>query len=336
MPGRVLIASLALGALVATSAPRPAAAQEIVIKLGTLAPAQSPWHNLLKEMGQKWKEASGGKVNLKIYAGGTVGSEGDMVRKMRVGQLQAAALTVVGLHDIASDPQALSAPMAIQSYDELDTVLAKMGPKLEKSMADKGFVVLNWADVGFVRFFSSKPFRTPAEAKGRKIFTWEGDPSSVEAWKSAGFQPVVLSSTDVIPSLQTGMIDTVAASPLYAFTARIFQKANKMLDLRWALLVGATIVKKDDWDKVPADVRPKLIAIAREYAGKIATEVRRMDEDALTQMKKQGLEVVPAGDLDGWRKVAESANGVVRGKVVPAPVFDEVTRLAQEFRAKKK
>ena len=115
---RKLVLGLALAALAST-----ASAQEVVVKLGTLAPNGSTWHNLLKEMGEKWAEASGGRVKLRIYAGGTQGSEGDMVRKMAVGQLQAAAITNVGMHDIVKEPQAISAPGVIESEAEFNRLL---------------------------------------------------------------------------------------------------------------------------------------------------------------------------------------------------------------------
>jgi TRAP-type transport system periplasmic protein len=313
----------------------PASAQ-VTIKLGTLAPSGSPWHNLLKQMAQEWSTASGGKVTLKVFPGGTVGNEGDMVRKMRVGQLQAASITTIGLHDIAADPQAISSPLVIGSYDELDCVMKQVQTKLEKALDEKGFVALQWADVGFVHFFTSKPFTKPEELKNRKIFAWEGDPASVEAWRKVGIQPVILSSTDVIPSLQTGMIDTIAAAPLYAFTARIFTKANHMIDLRWAILNGATVVRKDEWEKIDPATRPKLIAIAQSYSKRIDTEVRRVSSDAITQMKAQGLQVVTPVDMAGWQKTADEANAVVRGKVVPAAIFDEVQTTVKKCRSDKK
>ncbi|HEX4459599.1 MAG TPA: TRAP transporter substrate-binding protein DctP, partial [Polyangia bacterium] len=142
--------------------PSPAQA-DVVIKLGTLAPNGSPWHTLLKEMGQKWEQASGGKVKLRIYPGGVLGNEGDMVKKIRIGQLQAAALTTVGMHDISADAQAVDVPMMIDSWKTLDYVMERMGPKLEKSIEAKGYVVLGWSEVGFVRFFSTKKYSTLAE-----------------------------------------------------------------------------------------------------------------------------------------------------------------------------
>jgi TRAP-type C4-dicarboxylate transport system substrate-binding protein len=291
----------------------------------------------MKEMAQKWADASGGKVKLRIYPGGVLGNEGAMVQKMRVGQLSAAALTTVGLHDITPEPQAVDVPMGIASWDELDYVMERIGPKLEKILEDKGYVVIQWSDVGFVQFFSTKALHTPKEfADEAKLFAWEGDPASTEAWRAGGFHPVVLASTDVIPALQTGMIDTIASAPLYSLTSRIYQKANHMLDLRWAVLNGATVVKRDVWEKIPADLRPKLLEISRAAGRKIALDVRKMNEDAIATMKSQGLIEEKTGDLPGWYAASERANKIVRGKVVPAAIFDEVMKLRDEYRAKHK
>jgi TRAP-type transport system periplasmic protein len=322
---------LALAMAVALAAP-VASAQEVVIKLGTLAPNGSTWHNLLKEMGDKWAEASGGRVKLRIYAGGTQGSEGDMVRKMAVGQLQAAAITNVGMHDIAKEPQAVSAPGMIASEAEFASVFPKLEPQLDRLLAAKGYIPLHWSQIGFIRIFCTKAYRTPAEMSDAKMFAWDGDPASVEAWKVAGFRPVVLSSTDVVPSLQTGMINCIAQVPLYMLTARLFERANHMMDVPWGYLIGATLVRKDAWDKVPADLRPKLLAIARELGARVDAEVRRLNDDAIAAMKNQGLEVVKL-EPGPWRAAAEKAWPVIRGKVVPAAFFDEVVKARDTYRA---
>jgi TRAP-type C4-dicarboxylate transport system substrate-binding protein len=324
------IAYALFAALVFAAAPARA---DVIIKLGTLAPNGSTWHTLLKEMGQKWEQASGGKVKLRIYPGGVLGNEGDMVKKMRIGQLQAAALTTIGLHDIAPDAQAVDVPMMIDSWATLDYVMDRMGPKLERIIEGKGYEVLGWSEVGFVRFFSTKRYASLKEMQGAKMFCWEGDPASADAWRAGGFHPVVMSSTDIVPGLQTGLIDTVAMAPLYAYSSRMFEKAKYMLDLPWTVLTGATVVRKDEWDKVPADIKPKLIEISREYAKKIAAEVRRMDNEALENMIKQGLVSVKPADPAAFAQAAQKAYSVIRGRVVPAETFDEVKKLVEEAKA---
>lgn len=327
-----LVAAL-FGATLASSAPAEAA--PVIIKLGTLAPKGSTWETLLKQLGQDWSTISNGQVTLRIYAGGTLGNEGDMVKKMRVGQLQAAALTSIGLHEVSPDPQAIDVPMMIDSPATLDYVRERIAPSLERKIDEKGFVVLDWSEVGFVRFFSTKKYDSlKALQDGGKVFCWEGDPASADAWRAAGFKPVVMSSTDIVSSLQTGMLDTVALSPLYAFTSQFFQKAKYMIDTPWASLTGAMVVRKDAWDKVPADLRPKLLAAAKEIGKKIDAEVRRMDSDALKSMESQGL-VVVKGDPALMLAAAKASWKIIRGRVVPEATFDEVQKLAAEAKTKK-
>jgi TRAP-type C4-dicarboxylate transport system substrate-binding protein len=325
------VRKLVLATALALAAPF-ASAQEVTIKLGTLAPNGSTWHNLLKEMGERWAEASGGRVKLRIYAGGTQGSEGDMVRKMSIGQLQAAAITNVGMHDIAKEPQALSVPGMIASEAEFAAVFPKVEPQLTQLLASKGYVPLHWSQVGFIRIFCTKAYQTPGEMTDAKMFAWDGDPASVDAWKVAGFKPVVLSSTDAVSSLQTGMINCIAQVPLYMLTARLFERANHMIDVPWGYLIGATLVKKDAWEKIPADIRPKLLAIARELGARVDAEVRKLNDDAIAAMKNQGLQVVKV-DPGPWRAAAEKAWPVVRGKVVPAAFFDEVLKTRDAYRS---
>lgn len=327
MMRRLMMAAVLVAAQVAM-------AQDVTIKLGTLAPQGSTWHSLLKELAEKWGEASGGKVKLKIYAGGTQGSEGDMVRKMGVGQLQAASITNVGLHDIVAEPMIFSAPGIVNERDFAD-IFPKLEPQLNASIEAKGYVVLSWAQVGTVGIFCTKPYATPEAAADGKFFAWDGDPASVEAFKLVGFRPVVLSSTDIVPSLQTGMITCVSQVPAYMLTARLFDKANHMVDYPWSYLVGATVVKKDTWDKVPADVKPKLLAIAKDINGRIDAEVKRLNDDAVVAMKKQGLNVVKV-DPAPWEKAAQRSWPAVRGKVVPEAFFDQVVKLRDEARKARK
>ncbi len=325
--------NLFFGAACALLLAQPARA-DVVVKLGTLAPQGSTWHELLKEMAQRWEQASGGQVKLRVYAGGVQGSEGDMVRKMGIGQLQAASITNVGMHDIMPEPQALSAPLLFQSEAEAECSFEKVRPRLEQAFERKGYVVIHWTRVGGVEFFCDRAYKTPAEmaAGNAKVFSWEGDPKTVGAWRAAGFKPVVLSSTDIVPSLQTGMIDCVLSPPLYVLTARLFEKANYLVDLTWAWIYGAMLIRKDAWEKIPADLRPKLKAISIELGGKADAEAKRLNADAIAAMQKQGLEVLKV-DPAPWRAAMEKAYPIVRGGVVPAEFFDQLVKARDGCRA---
>jgi TRAP-type C4-dicarboxylate transport system substrate-binding protein len=313
-----------------------ASAQNVVrIKLGTLAPQGSTWHQLLMQMAADFARESQGKVELKVYAGGTQGSEGEMIRKISIGQLQAASMTSVGLHEITPEPQVEDVPFMIDSYEEYDFVHARVVDKLDAAIARKGFAVLQWGEVGFVHLFSTQPYRTPVDFGQGKVFTWNGDPGAEQAWKAAGFRPVVLSSTDMIPSLSSGMINIVSEPPLYAYTTALYQKANNMLDLNWGFLTGATVVKKDVWDKIDPALQKRLLEIAVTYEKKVRADVRKQSEDAVVEMKKRGLTVNEPADIQAWQKSAAAAEAVVRQRV-PGPFFDEFKKARDEFRAQHK
>ena len=322
---------LALAAVLLAVAPL-ARAQEVTIKLGTLAPNGSTWHSLLLEMGERWAEASQGRVKLRIYPGGTQGSEGDMVRKMKVGQLQGVAISNIGMADISRDPEALSVPGLIGSEAEMRAVFNRLEPELDRTLEARDVVPIQWSQIGFVRIFCAKAYRTPAQMTDAKMFAWDGDPASVDAWAAAGFKPVVVSSTDVMTSLETGMLTCIANVPLYMLTTRLFERASHMVDVPWGYLVGATLVSKSVWQKIPADLRPKLLDIAHDIGNRVDSEVRKLNDDAVSAMRKQGLEVVEV-DPAPWRATAEKAWPTIRGKVVSAQVFDEVLKLRDEYRA---
>ncbi len=317
--------------------PLSANAQTVTIKLGTMAPDGSTWHNLIKQMGEKWATQSGGKVKLKVYAGGVAGNEGDMVRKIGVGQLNAAALSVVGLHDIETSAQCVAAPGMVDDQAEYDHVFEKMVPILDKRFLDKGYVVLTWGDTGTVHLFFNKEIKTFADMKGVRMFAWAGDPSASKSLELAGFQPVVISSTDILPSMQTGMIQAFATSPIMGFTARWYESAKVMVNASWGHLPGATIVKKDVWEKIPAELRPQLMATARDIGKQVNAEVLRMQGDAIEQMKKGGIKVVElsAADKALWAQTAEKMWPAIRGGVCSAEHFDEIKKVRDDYRAAK-
>ncbi len=335
--GPALTAAL-LGLFTISFAVPASAEKKVKIKLGTLAPRGSKWLDSIEKMGRRWEQESGGKVSLKVYPGGVSGDESDVIRKMRIGQLQAATVTNLGLGSIDRSTIALQIPMMFRSYEELDHARDSIGPDLAKLLEEKGFVVLEWGDAGWVHFFSKAPVRTPEEMKKQKLFVWTGDPHAEAAWRAAGFEVVPTAGSDVLQGLQTGRIEAFATVPLYALASQWFGLAKNMLAVKWAPLSGATVVDKKVWDGISPDLQDKLRTIAVEESRASRDEIRSMGARALEAMKDRGLivhEPEPAA-VEAWRKVAESAYPSIRGEVVPAETFDRVKSLVTAHRAAKK
>lgn len=303
------------------------------INLGTVAPEGSPWHEILLETRERWMEITGGEVVLRIYPSGVHGDETEMLRKVRIGQLQSVALTVTGLSRIDRGVSSLVIPMLIDSYDELDYVLARITPELERRLEDEGFVVLFWSDVGWVHFFTKSPARTPDDIRAMKLFTNAGDAEMERIYKELGLNPVPLAVTDLLPSLQTGLVDAFDVPPLFALLNQSFGVAPNMLPLKWAPLVGATVVSRRAWARIPDEWRAPMLEAAREASASRQCEIRKMGEDAIHEMALRGLEIVEIDDVARvtWKQEALAAYPRLRGPVIPEDLFDEVQRLHREF-----
>ena len=331
----LLVALVSLAALAATWRTPPAEAQApIVVRMATLVPDGSSWHLILKETADKWKQLSGGRVVVRLFPGGVAGDDPDVVRKMRLGTLNGGVLTSVGIAELDKSVYAMGIPLMYDSYDEVYWVHEKMRPKLEASLEAKGYVVLSWADAGWVHFFTKKPVAVPEDLRKLKLFSWAGDAEAVEIWRSAGFNPVPLPSTELSTALQTGLVEALGAPPQVTVISQYFNHAKYMTDFRWQLLQGATIITKATWEKIPADLRPALLKVAQEDGARLQKDVRDSEARDVEAMKKRGLTVVPvsAGQKAEWQKLTESIYPRIRGKVVPAEAFDEAMRYRDEYR----
>ena len=323
------------GLCVALALPVQAAGRNLV-KLGTAAPDGSVWHRGLQEMSATWKQETGGAVTLRIYAGSVAGDEADMVRKMRIGQLQAGSISVIGLSQIDKAFDVFTIPMFYDSYEELFFVMDALEPVMVDRLAKRGFVFLGWGLGGWAHLFTKKPVRTVENIQQMKMFVSAGDDIWVQYWKDNGFRPVPLAVTDIMTGLQTGLIDGLTTTPLAALMLQWYRHAPYMIDIDLAPLIGATIVTDKAWGRVPAEFRQPLIESARELEELLKRKIPPKDDEAVREMAKRGLTVVPpeeAGEqIDSWRKLAGELAGYMRGVMVPSEVYDQAVKARAEYR----
>ncbi len=305
-----------------------------IIRLGTLAPQGSSWYLTLKQMGQKWAQAPDGGVRLIVYPSGILGDESDMIQKMRIGQIQACLLTVAGLSSIDRSAFVLATPMMYRSYSELNFVLNHMKPYLKKRFLKKGFVILNWGNAGWIRFFGKKPIATPADLKKMNFFIWAGDNRALSLWQSAGFHPVPLAATDIMPGLQTGLINSFDTTPLTALSFQWFALAHYMTDLKFAPLVGATIMTLKAWDSIPPEDRPAILHAAHQAGIQFINSIKKEDHEAIHVMKKKGLKVVhlTAAQKSSWESLFLKAYPKMIGQLFPVQAFQKAIIYRTQYR----
>jgi TRAP-type transport system periplasmic protein len=322
-----IILALALAApaaMLATDQPR--------IKVATILPRGTSTHQALLQTAAKWRDAG---VNTIIYTDGVMGGEAESVRRMRIGQLQGAVLTVAGLQEIDPSATALQLmPMMFHSLDEVGYVRDRLRPLLAKRFEEKGFEVLFLADGGWVQLFSRKPVLRPADLRDQKLFSLISDSRESDVMKSAGLQPVLLEYTDTLSGLQTGLIDAVPTPPFYALAGQFFLPASNMLQLNYAPIVGAFVVTRKAWDAIPPAAQDAMRRAAEEGGKSITQHGHQEMEEAVAAMQKRGLKVnklTPSTETE-WRSFFDKLYPKIRGNLVPADLFDEVQRLLREYR----
>jgi TRAP-type C4-dicarboxylate transport system substrate-binding protein len=324
----VTIAALVVGALVA------APTAQTSIKLATVVPQNSVWDKNLKQMGEEWKQASGGRFDVTVYAGGTQGDEPTVLRKMRLDALQAAALTNVGLGMIDAAFNVFNVPFFFESYDELNDVIEKMTPTLRKRAEAKGFVLLNWGHGGWTQVFTKKPVTTVADMKQVKLWTSAGNDRMVQWFKANGFDPRAMAMTDITTGLTTGMIDGLPTTPLAASLFQWYRQTPYMLELGLAPIVGAGVITTKAWKAIPDADKQTLLTAAAGVEKRLQTEVPKQDENAVAAMVKAGLTVTKATGPE-WRTQLDNLAKTMRGEQVPPEIFDQASKARDEYRKKK-
>lgn len=332
--GAVALAATALFMSVPVSA-----GVALTIKLATFAPANSAWHKALLDMGDAWTAATGGRVSLRVYPGGTLGTEASTVKMMSpaVAELQAALLLPPGLTRIDSAIEVFGMPFFLESDEEMRAVFAAVRPMLTQRIEAQGYKVLHWGNAGWVQLFSKREIRTLADLKAAKLYTTEGDDKNVQWYKDNEFHPVPLSFNDMVGGLKRGMIDA-APSPAYgASMLQIFRDAPFLLDIKVAPLFGATVLTNAAWERIDAADQPKVLAAANALEVRFLNEAPKLDADAVRTMMMRGLKVTrltPAASAE-FRKTAEALVVSMRGTVVPPDVYDAALKARDAFRKSK-
>lgn len=308
----------------------------VTLKLGSPFPEGTEWDRTLRRISREWKEITGGRVNLRIYPGGIAGSEEDMVRKMRIGQLDAAVMTLVGLNKIVSDSLVFSLPFLIRSEAELDFVMGELTPLFDEEFKEKGFEVLLWSKSGWINLFSREEIYRPDDLRRSKMGVSPGEQEMIEAFKALEFKVVPLSLKDTLIGLQSGMIDTVYTAPMGAAAYQWFGLAPYMNPIDVMPVVGGVVLSERAWKKIPASYHEALREAVKRAERDFYQEAVTLNRQAMELMRRNGLVELEVSDEDlrAWLDLFREGHWMIAGEGMPVSqaVYDEAKRLLKEFR----
>jgi TRAP-type transport system periplasmic protein len=312
----------------------PISAQQFTIKFATLAPEGSTWIKVMREFDAAVRAESGGRLGFKLYPGGVAGDEKDVVRKIRLGQYGGGGFTGVGIGEVAKKVRILDSPLFFRNYDEVEFIEQKYERDFDQALEDGGFVLLGWAEVGFIYVFSSKLVTTFSDLKALKPWMWEGDPIAQAAYQAIGVSPVPLSITDVMTSLQTGMIDAVYSSPYALIALQWFTRVSYAMSQPLADALGAAVISKKVYNSLPDDLKTILMSNSKKFISRVTASSRQDNAKAIETLKKRGMQFVqaPKEISTEFDSIGSRARQLLVGNLFPQSFLDDVEGSLRTYR----
>jgi TRAP-type C4-dicarboxylate transport system substrate-binding protein len=291
--------------------------------------------NVMREFDKELREKTGDEVGFKIYAGGVLGDEKDVLRKMRIGQVHAAGFTGVPMGEILPEVRILDTPFLFRNSEEVDFVYTKFSDRFSQGFEKKGYILLGWAEVGFVYVFTKSRVEGLEEMKKVKMWIWEGDPVAEATFKAFGLRPVPLSPIDVMTALQTNMVEGMYTSPLAAVVLQWFTKVKYMTELPLANAAGAILVSTKKFKRIPEEQQSILKELAKKHLANLTRLSRKDNEVSIETLKQNGVQIVPVADaqtLQSYYEVGEKARRALVGRYYSAELLGQVESALDRFR----
>ena len=322
---------LALGLFAALSA--GAVRAQTTLKIATLAPEGSIWMQALNDAKAEVETATAGAVKLKIYPGGIMGSEKDVLFKIKTGQLQGGGFMGYAIGKICPDANALMFPMVFRTYEEVDQVMEKMRPALAASARANGFEALGWTEVGFSYAYSTKPIDTLEQLRATKVWGLDS-PMLMELFGAAGISAIPANVTDVLTALQTGSLETVFGPPTAAVAVQWHTKVRHYNPMRLTYAIGGVFVSAAGWSQVPPAQREAVANAIDRHCHLLSPKVRKSDNEALEYLQAQGVSAsAETPELRTvFEQVAATALLKVKGAVFSAQAWDLLQQYLREIR----
>jgi TRAP-type C4-dicarboxylate transport system substrate-binding protein len=303
------------------------AVQAQTIKVAVLAPEGTSWASNMEDMAKEIKKVTNGEVNIRLYLGGTQGDEHDVLRKVRVGQLQGGIFTGKTLGDINGDVRVIEIPFNFDGDSKKAMGAVKeLAPDFNKGFIEKGFENLGFFEIGNVYFVSNKEFTDLASLKGMKIWAWEGDKLVSSMIDAMGLVSVPLPITDVLSSLSSGIVEAAYAPPLGIIALQWSSRINYILDLPISFSVGAFLVESKTWKKISEANRVKIKKVSEKYVELVNKGNTRDNEEAKQVLQSMGVEFVsfPESDVKKSKELRKEMVKRLKGNLFSEEVYQKL------------
>ena len=306
-----------------------------VIRVGSAAPENSPWGRALNRIKAEWQEISDGRIRVQVFHNSIAGTEADMVRKMRLGHLQAVVITSTGLSNFSDRALTLAMPLLIRDQGEYDYVFRRVKDDLEADILEEGFHVMAWSMAGWMYFFSDEEIRSPDELKAVKMAASPEEMELVRAYQLMGYQPIPLPYTERLAGLTNGLANAYLTVPILAAGFQWFGVTPNMMDLKIGPAPGAVLMSDRAFRRLPPGLRDDLFEAIQRVVADLDEDIRELEQEAIDTMVQYGLNIVELTptETEVWIEELEASYEVTMGLVFNEPFYDRIRRLLDEYRS---
>lgn len=312
-------------------------AQATTFKIATIAPDGTSWMNAMRAGAKEVQERTEGRVTFRFYPGGIMGNDKSVLRKIRVGQLHGGALTGGGLADILPEIQVYNLPFLFRDFGEVDYVRQKMDPLLLRGLEKEGYVTFGISEGGFAYLMSNSPISGIDNLKGHKVWVPQGDAISRAAFEATGISPISLPLTDVLTGLQTGLIDTVASTPIGAIALQWHTRVQYITDTPLMYIYGALVLKRRAFEKLSEKDQRVVHDVMVEVFKRLNRQNRDDNTSARKALQSQGIEFVSseAKEIRHWRSViGTSMDELVKNGLFEPAIQQQLLKHLETYRAR--
>jgi len=307
-----------------------------VIKLASPFPAGSQWDIALHKLADEWREITAGQVKIRVYSGGTAGEEDDIIRKIKIGQIDAGILSSFGLKTIVSESIVLALPGFVRSEYEMDYLLENFVGRFDERFREAGFEILTWTKSGWVYIFGESPLRIPDDLRKQYLAVGSTENEIIAAFKVLGFNVVPMKINETMIALHSGMANSFYGPPIIAAAFQWFAAAPFMTNYPLAPVFGALVIGQQTWNRIPKKYHSALKEALDMMVRSFDNETRRLNSEALAIMKRHGLKIVNLSEdeITQWNEVmlASHATMLGDGKAVPEALYLELSSIIKSIR----
>jgi TRAP-type transport system periplasmic protein len=310
-----------------------------VIKMATVAPDGTPWSEQLKELKGRVEAAGKGAVKMKPFLGGALGDENATAAECKRGSIHVWGGSTGALANVVPELGVFELPYLFRNAAEADHVIDKvLDADMRKALESRGLKLLFWAENGFRNFGTAfGPVTQPDALKGKKMRS-QSNEAHLEMYRALGASPVPIETTEVLSSLQTGVVDGFDQTPLFTFAAS-WHKGIKHYSLTEAIYQPGIVVANKAWfDKQNKDVQAALLHDAAGEATRGRKGVRELGPMLLENFKNEkiGLHELSAEQKLAFAKLCEPTHekwAAGKGKAA-APALKKAKAALAELRKK--